>query len=75
MVSLGKEARAGQRSGRTTKSFTVVATGCFCMGAILVGCVWCELSQSESGLFCELEASRKVEMELERRIDTPRLRL
>jgi hypothetical protein len=33
------------------------------MGAILVGYVWFELSQSESGLFCEPEASRKVEME------------
>lgn len=36
--------------------------------------MWCELSQSESGIFCELEASRKVEMELGRRIETPRLR-
>jgi hypothetical protein len=62
MVSLGNDGTAGQRSGRTTKSLTVVAMGSFCIGAILA--VWrvfrravLRMSQSEyicSGL-CDLE--------------------
>ena len=69
MVSLGKDGRAGQRRGSTTKSLTVVATGCFCKGAILVGYVWCELSQSEPVYFVKLQEKSRCK----RKIDTPRL--
>ena len=67
MVSLGNDGRAGKRRGRTTKSLTVVATGCFCMGAILVCCVLFELSQSELVYFVKLQEKSRWR----RRIETP----